>query len=334
MKRHVSKATAASRTRWLTLLATCAITCATAATAFAQSYPTKPIKLILPYSPGGIIDYVGRQVAQHLGDSIGQPVVAENRPGAGGITGTDVTARSAPDGYTIVLMDPAIVINPTLQPSMPYDLFKGLRTVSIVSTSPEVVVVAPQLPVKTIAELIAYGKANPGKMNFASAGVGTTPHLAGELFLQRTGVTATHVPYRSIGQSYPDMMANKIQFAFSSIAGALPFTSDNRVRAIATTGTRRTPVYPDLPTVDEGGLKGFEVDLWLGIFAPAATPDPVVRKLNDELRKILKKPDLIKALAKVGVEPNGTNPQDGATFLRAEFDKWRKVIVDGQIKPN
>jgi tripartite-type tricarboxylate transporter receptor subunit TctC len=323
-----------NRKLWLPLLTACTITGAAIAAAFAQTYPTKPIKLVLPYSPGGIIDYVGRQLAQHLSESIGQPVVAENRPGAGGITGTDATARAAPDGYTIVLMDPAIVINPTLQPSMPFDLFKALRTVSIVSTSPEVLVVAPQLPVKTVAELIAYGKANPGKMNFASAGVGTTPHLAGELFQQRSGITATHVPYRSIGQSYPDMMANKIQFAFSSIAGALPFTSDNRVRAIATTGTRRTPVYADLPTVDEAGLKGFGVDLWLGIFAPAATPDPIVRKLNDELKKILKNPDLIKALAKVGVEPNGTSSEDGAAFLKAEHEKWRKVIADGNIKPN
>jgi tripartite-type tricarboxylate transporter receptor subunit TctC len=323
-----------NRRLWLALLATCVITGAVTATASAQTYPTKPIRLILPYSPGGIIDYVGRQLAQHLSESIGQPVVAENRPGAGGITGTDATARAAPDGYTIVLMDPAIVINPTLQPSMPFDLFKALRTVSIVSSSPEVVVVAPQLPVKNIAELIAYGRANPGKMNFASAGVGTTPHLAGELFQQRSGITATHVPYRSIGQSYPDMMANKIQFAFSSIAGALPFTSDNRVRAIATTGKRRTPVYAELATVDEAGLKGVEVDLWLGIFAPTATPDPIVRKLNDELKKILKNPDLIKALAKVGVEPNGTGPEDGAAFLKAEYEKWRKVIADGDIKPN
>src|SRR5262249_2852953 len=167
-------------------------------------------------------------------------------------------------GYTIVIMDPAIVINPTLQPSMPYDLFKQLQAVSIVSSSPEVIVVAPQLPVKTIAELVAHAKANAGKLNFASASVGTSAHPAGQPFKQRTGIDATHVPYRSIGQSYPDMMANKVQFAFSSIAGALPFTADNRVRAIATTGSRRSPVYPDLPTVDEAGLKGFEVDLWLG----------------------------------------------------------------------
>ena len=185
--------------KWLTVLVAsmlAAVTLSTS-TATAQSFPTKPIRLILPYSPGGIIDYVGRQVAQYLSEAIGQPVVAENRPGAGGITGTDAAARATPDGYTIVLMDPAIVINPTLQPSVPYDLFKGLQTISIISTSPEVVVVAPQLPVKNMAELIAYGKANPGKMNFASAGIGTTPHLAGELFLQRAGITAEHVPYKA-----------------------------------------------------------------------------------------------------------------------------------------
>ncbi|MPZ39329.1 MAG: tripartite tricarboxylate transporter substrate binding protein [Rhizobiales bacterium] len=321
-------------TRWFGLLIAVVLATATTSPAVAESYPSKPIKLILPYSPGGIIDYVGRQIAQYLGESIGQPVVAENRPGAGGITGTDVAARAAPDGYTIVLMDPAIVINPTLQPSMPYDLFKNLTTISIVSTSPEVVVVAPQLPVKSMAELVAYGKANPGKMNFASAGVGTTPHLAGELFLQRSGVTATHVPYRSIGQSYPDIMANKIQFAFSSIAGALPFTTDNRVRPIATTGTKRTPVYPDLQTVDEAGLKGFEVDLWLGVFGPAGLPNDVTTKLNAGLQKILKNPSLIKALAKVGVEPNGTAPEAGASFVKSEFQKWKKVIADGNIKPN
>ena len=264
------------------LLAPLLVALATSA-ALAQNYPNKPVRLVLPYAPGGIIDYVGRTLAQHLSEPLGQPVVAENRPGAGGIAGTDTVARSAPDGYTIVIMDPAIVINPTLQPTMPYDLFKQLATVSIVSSSPEVLVVAPQLPVKTLKDLIDYGKANPGKLNFASAGIGTTPHLAGELFKQRAGVDATHVPYRGIGASYTDMMANKIQFAFSSIAGALPFTTDNRVRPIATTGLKRVDVYPDIPTVDEAGLKGFEVDLWLGIFAPAGLPADVLAKLNGAL---------------------------------------------------
>jgi tripartite-type tricarboxylate transporter receptor subunit TctC len=321
-----------SRT-WAALLIGPALLALTASAALAQAYPTKPIRLVLPYSPGGIIDYVGRTLAQHLSEPLGQPVVAENRPGAGGITGTDTVARAAPDGYTIVIMDPAIVINPTLQPSMPYDLFKQLTTVSIVSSSPEVLVVSPQLPVKTLAELIDYGKANPGKLNFASAGIGTTPHLAGELFKQRAGVQAEHVPYRSIGQSYPDMMANKVQFAFSSIAGALPFTSDNRVRPIATTGLKRVNVYPDVPTVDEAGLKGFEVDLWLGIFAPAGLPPDVLAKLNGALTKTLQNPDVKTALAKVGVEPRGSTPQEGAEILKSEFEKWKKVIAAGNIKP-
>jgi tripartite-type tricarboxylate transporter receptor subunit TctC len=307
---------------------------AAAPPANAQTYPTKPIRLVLPYAPGGIIDYVGRTLAQKLTEDIGQPVVAENRAGGGGILGTDTVARSAPDGYTLVLMDPALVINPTLQSDVPYDIFKNLQTVSIVSSSPEVLVVSPKLPVNTFAELVAYGKANPGKLNFASAGVGTTPHLAGEMFKLRTGIDATHVPYKGIGASYTDMMSGKVQMAFSSIAGALPFTADNRVKPLATTGVKRSAVYPDLPTVAEAGLPGYEVDLWLGIFAPAGLPAPVLARLNDELKKALASAELKAAFAKVGVEPRGTTPEEGATFLRAEYDKWKQVITDGKIKEN
>ena len=249
-------------------------------------------------------------------------------------SGTDSVARSAPDGYTLVLMDPAIIINPTLQADVPYDVFRNLQTVSIISSSPEVLVISPILPVKTFPELVAYGRANPGKLNFASAGIGTTPHLAGEMFKLRTGIDATHIPYKGIGASYTDMMSGKVQMAFSSIAGALPFTTDNRVRAIATTGAKRSSVYPDLPTVAEAGLAGFEVDLWLGVFAPAKLPVPILARLNGELAKALEAADLKAALAKVGVEPRGTSPEEGATFLCAEFDKWRQVITDGKIKEN
>jgi len=322
------------RTWAAAILLTPALAMSGAPSASAQSYPTKPIRLVLPYNPGGIIDYVGRTLAQYLGEPLGQPVVAENKPGAGGIAGTDAVARSPADGYTLVLMDPAIVINPTLQPSVPYDLFKQLQTVSIVSSSPEVLVVSPHLPVKSFAELVSYGKANPGKLNFASAGIGTTPHLAAEMFKQRTGIDATHIPYRGIGASYTDMMSGKVQFAFSSIAGALPFTSDNRVRPLATTGLKRSSVYPDLPTVDEAGLKGFEVDLWLGVFAPAGIPSDVLARLNGDIAKTLQKDEVKTAFDKVGVEPRGTNPQDGAAFLKAEFDKWKTVITEGNIKEN
>jgi|SRR5579871_2467158 len=301
--------------------------------ASAQNFPERPIKLVMPYAPGGIIDFVGRKVAQYLADAIGQPVVPENHPGAGGMVGTGTVAHAAPDGYTLVIMDPAIVINPTLQPSVPYDLFKQLVTVSLVTSSPEVLVVAPELPVKNLAELIAYGKSNPGKLNFASAGTGTTPHLAAELFKQRAGVEATHVPYRGIGQSFPDMMTNKVQFAFSSIAGALPFTQDNRVRALATTGLKRSPTYPDLPTVDEAGLKGFTIDLWLGIFAPAGVPKDVLAKLNATINdKVLTNPEFKTAVAKFGVEPKGTSLDAGATELKAEYDMWKKLIADANIK--
>jgi tripartite-type tricarboxylate transporter receptor subunit TctC len=307
---------------------------AAASPASAQTYPDRPIRLIIPYTPGGALDYVGRQLAQYLGESIGQPVVAENRAGAGGMVGTEVVARGAPDGYALVIMDPAIVINPTLQPHVPYDLFKQLQTVSIVVSSPEVLVVTPGLPVKTFGEFVTYAKANPGKLNFASAGVGTTPHLAAEMFKQRTGIEATHVPYKGIGASYTDMMDGKVQFAFSSIAGALPFTQDDRVRPLATTGLKRSPIYPDLPTVDEAGLKGYEVDLWLGIFTTAGVPAPVLTRINQEIGKVLHNPGLIAALAKFGIEPRGTTPEEGTAFVHAEFERWKQVITEANIKLN
>jgi tripartite-type tricarboxylate transporter receptor subunit TctC len=296
-------------------------------------YPDRPIKLIMPYAPGGIIDFTGRKVAQYLAEALGQPVVAENHPGAGGMLGTGLVAHGTPDGYTIVIMDPAIVINPTLQPSVPYDLFKQLATVSIITSSPEVLVTALALPVKTVAEFVAYAKANPGKLNYGTAGVGTTPHLAAALFQQRTGIDTVHVPYRGIGQIFPDLMSNKIQFAFSSIAGALPFTQDNRIRAIATTGVKRAAVYPDLPTVDEAGVKGFSVDLWLGIFTTAGLPPDVLARLNAAINdKVLKNPEFRAAVAKFGIEPRGTSLADGAATLKGEYEMWKKVIVEANIK--
>jgi tripartite-type tricarboxylate transporter receptor subunit TctC len=298
----------------------------------AQTYPSKPIRIVLPYVPGGIIDTAGRNLALRLTEGLGQSVVAENRPGAGGMVGADAVARSAPDGYTILLTDPALVSNPTLQADVPYDLFKGLQAVSIVGSSPAVIVASPSLPVTTFAELIAYAKAHPGKLNFASAGIGTAPHLAGEMIKLRTGIDMTHVPYRGIGAAYPDVMSGKVQLAFSSIAGAVPFTSDNRVRPIATTGSARSAVYPDVPTVAES-LPGFDVDLWIGIYAAAGLPPAVLAKLNGEINKVLQNPELKAAFAKMGITPRGTSPEEGAAFTRSEYEKWKKVIVEGKIKP-
>jgi tripartite-type tricarboxylate transporter receptor subunit TctC len=312
----------------------CAVALAvSAATATAQNFPSKPIRIVLPYVPGGIIDTAGRNLAVRLSEALGVSVISENRPGAGGVVGTDVVARSAPDGYAILLTDPAFVSNPTLLPDIPYDLFKGLQPISVVGSSPAVIVASLGLPVKTFAELIGYAKANPGKLNFASAGVGTAPHLAGEMIKLQTGIDMMHVPYRGIGAAYPDVMSGKVQLAFSSIAGAVPFTADNRVRPLATTRLVRSAVYPDVPTVAESGLPGFDVDLWTAIYAPAGLPPAVLARLNGEINKVLAHPELKAAFAKIGIEPRGTTPEEAAAFTRAEYEKWRKVIVEGKIKP-
>jgi tripartite-type tricarboxylate transporter receptor subunit TctC len=306
---------------------------ASAMAAVAQNYPAKPIRLILPYVPGGIIDTIGRPLAARLSESMGQSVVAENRPGAGGVVGTDAVARSASDGYTIVLTDPGLVTNPTLLPDIPYDLFKQLQAVSVVGSSPAIIVATPGLPVKTFQELIAYAKANPGKLNFASAGIGTAPHLGAEMIKQQTGIEMTHVPYRGIGASYPDVMSGKVQLGFSSIAGALPFTRDNRVRPIATTRAVRSQVFPDVPTIAESGLPGFDVDLWTAIYTTAGVPPAVLAKLSREINKALAHPEMKAALDRIGVEPRGSTPEEAAAFTRSEYEKWKKVIVEGKIKP-
>ena len=299
--------------------------------AYAQNFPDRPVHLIIPYGPGGITDFAGRVLAQKIGEALGQTVVAENKPGAGGIVGVDYVAHATPDGYNMAVMDPGVVINPILQKSMPYDIFKDIVPLSITSSSPEVLVVAPQLGIKTYAELVAYAKANPGKLNYASAGVGTTPHLAAELWKARTGIDAVHVPYKGIGASYTDMMSNKVQMAFSSIAGARPFTGDGRVIALATTGAQRSAVYPDLPTVAEAGLPGYDVDLWLGLYGTAGTPPAVLEKLNAAIAKALQDPDLKTGFSKFGLTPRGMSLADSATFTKSEYEKWKKVIQDQHI---
>jgi tripartite-type tricarboxylate transporter receptor subunit TctC len=314
---------------WALLCAALAVL--TALPAGAQTFPSRPIHLIIPYGPGGFMDFTGRVLAKKLSDVLGQTVIAENKPGAGGIVGVTAVAQSDPDGYYMAVMDPAFVINPSLQKEMPYDIFRDLVTISIVSSSPEVLVVAPQLGVRTFAELNAYGKANPGKLNYASAGVGTTPHLAALMWMMRTGIDAVHVPYKGIGGSYTDMMTNKVQMAFSSIAGALPFTSEKRVIPLATTGRVRSPVYPDVPTVAEAGLPGYDVDLWAGLWGRAGMPADVLAKLNAAVNKALQDDELKAAFAKYGQTPRGTSIAEGAAFTKEEYEKWKKVIADGHI---
>jgi tripartite-type tricarboxylate transporter receptor subunit TctC len=298
--------------------------------ALAENFPSRPIHLILPYAPGGIIEFVGRTLAQKLGEVLGRPVVVEDRAGAGGIVGVDYVAHAAPDGYTIVLVDPAIVTNATLHKSLPYDIFKDLTAISIVATAPEVLLVAPQLGIKTQAELVAYGNANPGKLNFASAGIGSTPHLAAAMWKARTGIEATHVPYKGIGPAFIDLMSGKVQMSFSSLPAAMPFINRGSLVPLATTGLKRSALYPNLPTVAEL-LPGYVVDLWLGVYGTAGMPPDVLATLNGGIDKALRDDQLQAAFAKFGIAPRGTTVQEGAAFTKEEYEKWRKVIIDGHI---
>jgi tripartite-type tricarboxylate transporter receptor subunit TctC len=312
------------------MLCTVALVAATAVD--AQTWPTRPIQLVVPYAPGGIVDFIGRTLGQRLSTQVGQPVVIDNRPGAGGIIGVEYTARSAPDGHTIVMMDPAIVINPSLQDKVPYDLGKDLQTVSVIGHSPLVLVAHPSVPGATMAQLVDYARANPGKLNFVSAGIGTTPHMAGELLKLRTNVQMTHVPYKGSGPAMADLVGGQVQMGFSSITAALPFIRDGRLRALATTGAKRSGALPDVPTVAEAGYSGSEVDLWLGVYSPANVPARALARMNSEIGAALEEATVRAAFAKVGVEPRVTNLDDSARFVRAEFDKWATVVRDAKLK--
>jgi tripartite-type tricarboxylate transporter receptor subunit TctC len=303
-----------------------------ATSAAAQSWPTRQIQLVVPYAPGGVVDFIGRTLGQRLAQQVGQPVVIDNRPGAGGMIGIEYTARSAPDGHTIVLMDPAVVINPVLQEKPLYDLFKDLATVAVIGHSPLVLTVNPQLPVSDVAQLVRYAKANPGKLNFASAGIGTTPHMAGELLKIRAGIDMTHVPYKGSGPAMADLSAGQVQVGFSSITGALPFIKDGRLRALATSGAKRSPALPELPTFVEAGYPEFEVDLWLGVFAPINTSSAVLQRLNTEINAALEDATVAAAFAKVGVEPHAASAEEGARFVRAEHQKWAEVVTRAGLR--
>lgn len=308
-----------------------AFSCVTAPQARAAAYPSRPIHLVIPYQPGGIVDFAGRVAAEQLGPTLGQSIVVDNRPGAGGIVGVGTVAHAAPDGYDLLLIDPSLVTNPVLHKKLPFDVFKDLAPISLVGSSPDVLVVGPQLRIRTFAELVAYGMANPGKLNFASPGIGTTGHLSGEMFKQRLHIDATHVPYKGSGPAFVDVMSGKVQMLFSSIAGAVPFTTKGSLIPLATTGHVRSPVYPALPTVEEENLPGFVADTWLCLLAPAGTPPEVLATLNAAIAKTVQADAVKAAFAKFGVEPRSSSLRQTATFINDEYVKWKKVINDSHI---
>jgi tripartite-type tricarboxylate transporter receptor subunit TctC len=320
-------------TRQELLAGACAalVSCVVGGVASAQVYPDRVVKLVVPYAPGGAVDLVGRAVAQKLGESMGQTVVVENRPGAGGMIGAEAVARAAPDGYTVLVVDPSVVINPSLQSTKATYALKDLQTVSMLTASPLVLTVNAAVPVTDLASLASYAKANPGKVNIASAGIGTTPHMAAELLKARTGLALSHVPYKGSGPAMADLIAGHVQLAFSSIAAASTYVKDGRIRAVASSGTQRPPSFSALPTLTESGVKDFDVLFWTGLFVPKGTPTAVVDKLNAEVRKMMANPDFVASLEKSGEVPSYTPVPEGASYVKAEFDKWAHVIREGNL---
>lgn len=298
----------------------------------AQAWPSKPIKLVVPFATGGATDLAGRLVAQHLGAALGQPVVVDNRPGAAGNIGTDYVAKSAPDGYTLLLTSlSSIAIAPYFDKALPYNPIRDLAPVSLVANIASVLVVHPSVPVKTVTELVAFSKANPDKLNYGSSGVGDGNHLAGELFNSMTGATLVHVPYKGGAPAMTDLMGGQIQMMFATVAAAIPNVQAGKVRPIAMTELKRSELLPDLPTIAET-VTGYEFTSWLGLFAPAGTPPDVVARLNAEVVKVLKLPDVRARLLGAGLEPVSNTPVEFAAYIRTDSAKWEKVVKASGVK--
>jgi tripartite-type tricarboxylate transporter receptor subunit TctC len=300
--------------------------CAVAQPSSAQDYPDRPIKLIVPYTPGGGTDQVSRIVADELGKVLPQRVVIENRGGANGTTGANAVAKSAPDGYTLLAGAPGpITIGPYVQ-TMPYDPLKDLVPIAMVSYSPFMMAVTNSMPAKTLSEVIAYIKSQPGKLRFASNGNGSSPHLAGEMFSKEAGVKMIHVPYAGSGQAIPDFIAGRVEVFITSNDALTPLATAGQVRAIASASMKRATAMPDLPTFDELGMKGYEIGTWVGIMAPAGTPQPIVDKLYSAIEKVIKGFEGKQPFA--GAEPRLMNPGDFAAYLKKESDKVGAVVAD------
>lgn len=303
-----------------------------AATAQAASYPGRPVRLIVPYPPGGATDVIGRGLALKLGDRFGQQVVTDNRGGGGQIIGTDLVAKAAPDGYTLLLPSVTHAINPGLHARLPYDSVRDFAPVTLIGNGPNVLVTHPSVTARSLAELTTLLKAHPDKYNYASSGNGSGGHLAAELFKTMAGVRMTHVPYKGGGPAYVDLIAGQVSLMFTSPVATLPHVRAGKLRAYATTGAVRSSAMPDLPTIAESGYPGYEASLWYGIMAPAGTPPDIVATLNRAVIDALRQSDIRERFAGLGVDVVGSTPQDFARHVVAEIRKWTKVIKDAGIR--
>jgi len=296
-----------------------------------DAWPSRPLRMILPFPPGGGTDILGRLIAERLSAGLGQPVVTENRGGAGGNVGAEAAARSAPDGYTIVLVAPSLAISPTLYSKLNYDPVKDLAPVSLVATVPNVMVTQPSLP-GDLKAFIAAVKARPGALNFGSGGAGTSNHLAGELFNLVAGTKLVHIPYKGVNLAMQDVLSGNVHLVFIGIPAAAPHIKAGKLRALALVAPQRSGALPEVPTVAEAGLPDFEVTTWYGILAPAGTPRGIINRLNAELVKVMHAPELKEKLAATGTEPLTSTPDEFAAYIRKEIAKWGDVIRKAGVK--
>jgi tripartite-type tricarboxylate transporter receptor subunit TctC len=304
------------------------VACALAVSAAAQEYPNKPIRLVAPFAPGGGTDVLARIVGQRLNERWGQAVVVDNRPGAGGNIGADLVAKSSPDGYTLMLGGVPHAISMTLYKKLPYDLARDMIATAPIATFPSMIVVHPAVGAHNVQELVSLGKAKPGALNYGSPGNGSPNHLAIELLCKLGGLKMQHIPYKSAGQVASELLGGQVQLASMGFPTAMPHVKAGKMRALAVTSASRSPMLPDLPTVAESGLPGFDVTSWYGIFAPRRTPKAVVTKLHDEVVAIVTSPDVGQRLASLGAEPYTPSLDDFAQHVRDEIAKWGKVVQE------
>ena len=303
-----------------------------AASAFAQSYPSRPIKIVVPYPPGGFNDTLGRTLAAKFTEDWGQPAVVENKPGANTLIGSDFVAKSPPDGYTLLVVAFPFAVTPSLIKSMPYDTIKDFAPVALAAQSPNLLVVNPTLPVKSVGELIALARAKPNSLSYASTGNGSSNHISMELFKSLAGVQIVHIPYKGSAPAVTDLLGGQVHLMFDNVPNVLPHVKAGKLVALGQTGTKRSALIADIPTVAEAGVPGYEVTVWFGLVAPAGTPREVVQKLNAEVLRILAMPDVRERFLAQGVEPAGGTPEQFSEHIRTQMAKWAKVVADAGVK--
>ena len=302
------------------------------ALALAQAWPTKPVRLVVTYPPGGGADLMARLIAPKMGEALGQPVVVENKPGASGQIGAGEVARAPADGYTIMLDASSFAVNPSLYAKLPYDPAKAFAPVAVLALYPNVLVVTPSYAAKDVKDLVAIAKGKPGAVAFASSGNGSAPHLAGELFKQRAGVDLTHIPYKGGGPAMNDVMGGQVPVFFANVASSLGHIKGGKLRPLALTGAKRASSLPDVPTMAEAGVPGYEVYEWNAVFAPAGTPAPVMAKLAEAVAKAMAAPEVKERVATLGGEIAGYGPKDAEKFVRVQTELWARVVKAGGIK--